>query len=61
MHWKKKGDLAFGCLGAALLWPMLGYALFDTSSQSRTLVLLLGPSLVLVAAAALLFISAARD
>ena len=61
MRWQKKGDLAFGCLAAALIWPLLGYLVFDTSSLPRVPVLLLGPSLLLVAAAAVLFISAARD
>ena len=54
------GDWAFALLGAALLWSLVGGVLFDTDDWHRVLLLVLGPCLLLIASAGLLFVMAAR-
>jgi hypothetical protein len=60
MDWRKLGDLAFACLGAAIVWPLVGYAVFGPLHAVRGLLIGLGPSLLLIATAAVLFVRAAR-
>ena len=60
MHRLAKSELPFALLAAALAWPLLGIALFDTASALQAITLLLAPSLLLVGGATVLFYRAIK-
>jgi hypothetical protein len=60
MHRLADSELPFALPAAALAWPLLGIALFDTDSAEQAMALLLAPSLLLVGGAAVLFYRAIK-